>query len=161
MFFLIRWLLLNYKAQKAETDQLIFEKTELELINTKLKTQVSKLRAYKQSTTTKDLKPTNQNLEIQISDKLHIIPKETIHYVTAEDNGTRIHKDDGTSIWTNNPVKHFESLLIECGFMRIPRSTIINTTYLTWVNHSTLKLVDGTELKIGRTYKKNLITRFS
>jgi len=45
-------------------------------------------------------------------------------------------------------------------FLKIYRSTLINISFLEWVNHATLRLKNGTELKISRIYKEAILTRF-
>jgi len=42
-------------------------------------------------------------------------------------------------------------------FIRIYRSTVVNISKIKWVNHTSLMMNDGMELKVGRTYRNEII----
>ena len=79
-----------------------------------------------------------------------------IIYCKSDAEGVRIFLKGSKSIWSGIRLKDFKEKLPQSNFLRIFRSTIINVYHLEWVNHATLKMVNGDELKIGRTYKDDL-----
>jgi tetratricopeptide (TPR) repeat protein len=138
---------------EEENAQLVFEKAELAAMNDTLQQRVAQY-----STTT--MRPENTKVEIRGRDKLHLLDPENILYVTAEDEGVRFFLTDNASIWSDTTLQKSIDLLPAGTFIRIFRSTIVNERHITWVNHSSLRMVDGTELTIGRTYKQDIKERF-
>ena len=130
---------------KIRNDALVFKTEELTLLNTQLKKKLNKPAG------TKD----RHKIEIKCIDKQYLIEFDDIIYLIAEDNGTRIYLTD-KSIWSDLKLKSVSELLPADNFLKIYRSTIINIDKLEWVNHATLKMVTGEELKIGRTYKSDI-----
>ena len=142
-----RSLFRRYQNQKTINDSLVFEKEELEDLNAKLQSQLTVLKDQPRKESTL--------ISIKSQDKIHKLDLAKIKYVKAEDEGVRIFYDD-TSLWLDVRLKKIEELTSGAGFVKIYRSTIVNLTYIAWVNHVTLKLKGGTELKIGRTYKSRI-----
>lgn len=138
---------------ESENQHLIFEKSELVDMNRDLKAKVSSLRIEASSITT-------PKIELKSTNKIHFVNPHAIIYVSAEDEGIRIHTDKG-STWYDMRLKNIIDLLPEQQFLKIHRSTVINIKYLEWVNHATLRLNEGTELKIGRTFKNDILQRFT
>lgn len=62
-------------------------------------------------------------------------------------------------MWLDISLKSLLDRLNGDKFVRIHRSTIVNLDHVEWVNHSSLKMRNGEDLKIGRTYKKDIIER--
>lgn len=138
---------------EEENAQLVFEKAELAAMNDTLRKRVAQ-----HSTTIKP--PENTKVEVRSRDKLHLLAVENICYLTAEHEGVRFFLDDNTSIWSDTTLQKSIDLLPADIFIRIFRSTIVNERHIAWVNHSSLRMADGTELPIGRTYKKDIKERF-
>ncbi len=64
-------------------------------------------------------------------------------------------------MWGDLTLREFISMLNEHNdFIQCFRSTIVNIKFIDWVNHATLKMINGDELKIGRVYKENNISKF-
>ena len=152
----------NQKLQKklnkllsAENEKLIFEKEELVEINKNLKLQITSNEKSKTSISKYDL----PKIEVKVSDKLYLIEHDTIEYINAEDNGVRIYCTDG-SYWSDQTLKEIFQKLPAQNFLKIFRSTVVNTNHIKWINHSTLKMINGAELKIGRTFKNQIISQF-
>ena len=153
-------LLRRYKEQRALNENLVFEKSELELINSKLKAQI-KIKEEKEQQE-KEMIPVAKpfqvldKIEIKSTDKTHLISVQSILYFSAEDNGVRLYLEDGKSLWSDQRLKTLEDKLLGTNFSKIYRSTVVNFSHVDWVNHSSLMMLNGTELKIGRTYKADI-----
>lgn len=140
--------------QKVEIDSLIFENSEINTINSQLAAKVQQLSHLEP--------PVPQTkLELKTRDKVHIVDESEIFYIIAEDNGIRVFLGKDKSIWVDQRLKEMISSLSGKQFMQIHRSSMINLIHVDWVNHSSLRMNDGKELKIGRTYKKNIIEIFN
>ena len=137
-----------------ENEKLLFAKDELEDLNKRLQGHVLQLEAASQETSTQD------KLEVKSLDKIHMIDTVDLLYITAENDGVRLHLNGGGSIWTDVSMKKLMNRL-SGDFVKIFRSTVVNMNNIKWVNHSTLKMKNNMELKVGRTYKNDLITHFN
>ena len=142
-------LLLEAEKNKLANDNetLAFEKNELVLINKNLEAYINEV---------KNKAVPVEKLEIKSLDKIHMVDLRDIIYCKSEAEGVRIFLKGSKSIWSGIRLKEFKEKLPQSNFLRIFRSTIINVYHLEWVNHATLKMVNGDELKIGRTYKDDL-----
>ena len=130
---------------KLRNEALVFRTNELTQLNIQLKNRLNKPVQTK----------TLDKIEVKSLDKKYLIDFEDIIYISAEDSGARIYLSD-KSIWSDLKLKAISDLLPKENFIKIYRSTIINIEKLEWVNHATLKMVSGEELKIGRTYKNDI-----
>lgn len=153
-FFLFGFLYKLYKKLMNVNEELIFEKRELIELNDSLKLKIAK-KGPVISREAKDI-----TLQLKSHDKTYKITVNDIYYVIAEDNGIRVFLSD-KSIWSDLKLKAIIERLNGDIFVQIFRSTLVNIEKLEWVNHSSLRLIDGTELKIGRTFKKMLSEKIS
>ena len=134
---------------ESKNEELVFKNQELEKLNQTLEKKAVAL----------SIKPTTQNTpkEVQIKtvDKVYNIDVAAIKYLKAEDDGTRVYYDD-TSNWTSEPLKELKTKFPEDIFVQTFRGIIVNINYVLWINGTSLKLKDNTELKISRTYKQDI-----
>jgi len=107
----------------------------------------------------KNQETSSNKIGVKSLDKIHQIEVNNIVYCKAEDNGVRFYLRENKSIWSTIEFKALFNLLPKLHFAQVFRGTIINMTHLEWINDSTLKMSNGDELKIGRTYKKNLLIK--
>ncbi len=141
----------NNALLEEEKAELIFEKAELEVLNRKLAERVKRAEQPDQ---------TERTYEIKGRDKTYRIPESTIMYVEAYKDGVRFHTEARKPIWADCRLKTVEEDLSENPrFVRIYRSVLVNTDFVDWVNQQSLRMQDGTEHKIGRSYKKDLRDR--
>lgn len=102
----------------------------------------------------------NTKLEVKTRDKIHFLELSTILYIKADNNGSRLFLDMNKSLWTDTPLKYFVQDLSEKGFVRIHRAATVNLSQIEWINHATLKMNNGQELKVSRTYKDEILNLF-
>lgn len=148
--FLIYHISRLLKSSKNSNKLLVYKNEEIVHINKLLK---KRLKEAEQ----KSLEENTQKLRIKSLGKIYQISDETIRYIKAEDDGVRIFLED-SSIWSDTSLKNFFAQLNQENFIQIYRSTIINLDFVEWVNNSSLRLNNGVELKIGRTYKEKLLS---
>lgn len=153
-FLLVGFLWKLYKKIMDVNEELIFQKSELSKINASLQSKI----AVKEFQHVESDKP--KQIQVRGHDKIYNIDIKDISHVMAEDNGVRVYLTE-KSIWSDLKLKDIIEILDVNQFIRIFRSTVVNIEKIEWVNHSSLKLKDGTELKIGRTFKKNLTEKIS
>ncbi len=82
----------------------------------------------------------SDKLFINVNSKPHLITISEILFIVAENQYTSINLLGGKSYLIRKPVSYWEDLLPDSSFLRIHRSTIINTDYLQkiekWYNSS-------------------------
>lgn len=139
----------RYKRQKLKNSELVFEKQELEQLNTNLKEKLHKSAIGIESTT---------KLEIKSQGKIILIDPTSMLYAKAESNGSRIFTKD-RNFWTEIRFKDLVDMLPESMFSQIFRSTIVNIDHVEHISSNDLKMKYGEELKISRTYKKDILER--
>ena len=137
----------RYQKTKQDLDVAIFEKEEIAKLNAQLQKKLQDGNSI--------IPKSRDKLELKGLDKVHMVIPEEIIYIAAEDNGTRIYTHN-SSVWSAVKFKEVYAQLDKSSFLQIYRSKVINIHKLEWVNHATLMMSNGDELKIGRTYKKEL-----
>ena len=149
----------NYKLEKrivqllqTEKDKLIFEKNELTTLNENL---INKI----QSISKIDLVNAKQKIDITTPSKIISHKPNDITYIVAEKSGIRVYTTQG-DYWSDMTIKQFVSKSSDKRFIRVYRSTVVNVSHIKWVNHVSLMMQDGSEHKIGRTYKKDIMAAF-
>jgi two-component system LytT family response regulator len=75
-------------------------------------------------------KSQDQKLVLPLMEGMQIIKMNTILYCEAADNFTTFYLTDGQKMMICRNLKFYENALLEYGFLRIHRSTVINLEYL-------------------------------
>jgi len=153
---LITLLYRSYKKQQVRNEALVFKQNELNIINTSLTKRLSQLTLEHR---TKPVENITQ-IEVPVLNRKYIVRTELVTHLKAENNGCRIYMED-QSIWTELSLKQVSLRLPATIFVKIFRSTTVNINFIEWVNHASLKLTSGEELKIGRSYKSEILSRFN
>ena len=135
---------------KAEKDKLVLQLDEMQIINQAI-----------QNSNQESLIDEEQHkfISIVVNNKPLKVDSSQIKYITAEDNGCRLVMDEG-SLWAYERLKKLKEDLPESKFSQVHRSHIIGLDHVTWVNHNSLRLNDGTELSIGRSYKEEIMKKY-
>lgn len=143
---------LNALLEK-EKEELIFEKQDLVAMNADLETKVATYAQQQKESILAD------KLELRSTNRIHLIEPQNIRYLKAEEEGSRLHLEN-EAIWVEHPVKEILNQLPKEQFLTIFRGIVVNLAYIAWVNHASLRMQDGTELKISRTYKATILEKF-
>ncbi len=99
----------------------------------------------------------NTDIFLKIDRRLVRIPLAEILYVEGFGDYLKVHTALRTHV-TYMTMTKIESLLPASKFIRIHRSTIVNTQYIKYIEGNFVKLND-LELSIGQTYKDTLVKR--
>ncbi len=102
---------------------------------------------------------TVKKMALTTSEGVHIIQIEAIVYAQADNNYTSFFLNDKTSIIVSKPLKEYEELLSDKGFLRIHQSYLVNTAYVKFFDKSehTLKLSTHDVLPVSSRKKDILL----
>lgn len=136
----------------------------LELIAAVNKVQIAILKKQEFSRTqillqNLKLKPEKQQIILPTLQGFDVIKSADIVKLQANGNFTDVHLVDGSSKMICKFLKHFDELL-DAPFVRIHRSSIINTTFIKSYSKSAggfVTLLDGSEMEVSATYKEDLL----
>ena len=136
---------LNAKKNELQTEktELIFEKSELVALNKSLQQKLARTP-----------NPQKKEMSITSMNKHYVLDYSDVFYIKAEDPGIRIFATH-SSLWSEQKLKHIKQQL-GYPFVQIFRSTLVNINKIDWVNSDKVRLHNGTELKMSRTYKKEI-----
>jgi two-component system, LytTR family, response regulator LytT len=96
-----------------------------------------------------------------------LVPRATIRYIEANGDYARLHCTDGQSHLVRVPLTTIEERWGEAGFLRIHRSYVVNTAYVTGVrvgDHPSIRIGNGptqVELTISRRFRSTVGDRFA
>ena len=93
--------------------------------------------------------------------RLYVLKPEKIDYVESHGNYVKFHIGDAEFI-SRNSVKHLQSALTRCGFVRIERSLLVNVRAILYAQRGshgtyTFTLVSGRCLQSGATYRGEIL----
>lgn len=154
----IKFSALDYLLKPVSADELktAFLKAENQIL-TDLKLQLSTLHSNLQSTK-------NKTLALRTSEKIYLIGVNDIIRCEADRNYTYFFVSEQKKYIVSQPMKEFEEMLNECGFIRIHKSHLINISYIESFDKSDggfIILKDKTELPVSRRKKNELLEVFS
>lgn len=94
-----------------------------------------------------------KKLNLPHSNGFHVLNISNILYIQADSNYSIFHVEKGEKIVVSKHLKEYESILDDCGFCRIHKSTMINLVHLqSYSNKNGLivKMTDNTEHSVSR-----------
>lgn len=102
----------------------------------------------------------NNRLVVKTDGRVHLVPLEKIIWIEAYDYYVKIHVKDHTFV-VRDSMKHMEEILPNPQFLRIHKSSIINTSYIMEISSSLqgeyeVTLTGKEPLKVSRNYKDKL-----
>ncbi len=143
----------RFIGQKELNEDLVFQNQELALMNKRLQEKTIALSKQEISTNTEYfIKYESNNNHVKID-------AHRVQYILAEADGIRVFYDD-TSNWTDMTLKSMQEQLPTNLFVQTFRGIVVNVHHVERVNSTTLKLKNGKELRVGRTYKKKIKEAF-
>jgi DNA-binding LytR/AlgR family response regulator len=101
--------------------------------------------------------PKINDIFLKVDRRLIKIPLSDILYAEGLGDYLKVHTSSQTYV-TYMTMGKLESLLPASKFIRIHRSTIVNTSFIKYIEGNFVKLND-LELSIGQTYKENLLKK--
>jgi two-component system LytT family response regulator len=94
-----------------------------------------------------------KKLNLPHSNGFHVLNIDNILYIQADSNYSIFYLDNGEKIVVSKHLKEYESILDDCGFCRIHKSTMINLTHLkSYSNKAGLVVTmsNGTDHSVSR-----------
>jgi two-component system LytT family response regulator len=113
----------------------------------------------------KDKRPHQRKpLALKQGSKISLVHREDIRYVEASGYYIEVYTSETKRLLLRESMTNMLEQLQTANFMRIHRSTIINTDYLSEVQHTgagdvVVKMVDGKTYRVSKTYKEDLFAR--
>lgn len=134
------------KGMELGADDYLFKPFKVDELLRSIQSRIKKSEMFKAEINSPAEKDVNKKyvvsdkLFINVNSKPQLITISEILFVVAENQYTSINLLGGKSYLIRKPVSYWEDLLPESSFLRIHRSTIINTNYLQkiekWYNSS-------------------------
>lgn len=107
----------------------------------------------------KDLK----KIVLRTADSVHLITIQDIVHCAADGNYTRIHLNDGKSLYVSKTLKEYNDLLENYGFFRAHQSHLVNLNYMDYLNKErcVLHLKNKNEIPVSYRKKEELFKRLA
>jgi two-component system LytT family response regulator len=149
---------LDYLLKPVSVDDLriAFIKAENQIL-ADLRLQISTLQSNLQS-------PKNKTLVLRTSEKIYLIETKDIIRCESDRNYTFFYVNEQRKYIVSQPMKEYEDILEEYGFMRIHKSHMVNISFIDNFDKTeggSIILKDKTELPVARRKKFELLERFS
>ncbi len=154
----IKFSALDYLLKPVSVDDLriAFEKAENQILND-LKLQLASLHNNLQS-------PKNKTIVLRSSEKIHLLEVNNIIRCEADRCYTSFFVNEQKKHVVSQPMKEYEDILSEYGFIRIHKSHLINMAYIESFDKGDggfVILKDKTEIPVSRRKKNELLELFS
>jgi len=154
----IKFSALDYLLKPVSVDDLriAFIKAE-EQIMTDLKLQLAALQNNLRS-------PKNKTIALRTSEKIYLLDVNNIIRCEADRSYTYFFVSEQKKHIVSQPMKEFEDMLSEYGFIRIHKSHLINMSFIESFDKADggyIILKDKTEIPVSRRKKSELLERFS
>lgn len=103
----------------------------------------------------------NINLLINYKWESHLIDIRKISYIEITKRIAEIHVSEGESkvYKTYAPLALLEKILVDLGFVRISRFYVVSLDFIRKIRGPQIELSIGTELPVGRPYRKKLLAK--
>ena len=154
----IKFSALDYLLKPVSVGDLriAFEKAENQILND-LKLQLASLHNNLQS-------PKNKTIVLRSSEKIHLLEVNNIIRCEADRCYTSFYVNEQKKHVVSQPMKEYEDILSEYGFIRIHKSHLINMAYIESFDKGDggfVILKDKTEIPVSRRKKNELLELFS
>jgi len=107
--------------------------------------------------------PRQQKIMLPTLEGFEVVQVADILYCEAEDNFTRFHFENGPPLLICRTLKYFEDVLRPHRFLRIHRSSLVNTEYIVRYakgKGGSVTLKNNQELEVSPSHKKDLMDLF-
>lgn len=123
---------------------------------------VNKARAYKEAISAHTLASSSETLHDSIfvkSDRvIHRITISDILYAEGMENYVKIYTSTHGMIISRTTMKSFHATLPPSMFMQVHKSFIVNINHIQSLDGNRLRLLDGSEIPVSKSFKDHLLT---
>ncbi len=112
----------------------------------------------------KNLQQQSHKVVLPVLEGFEVVRMKDILRCQANGNFTDVFLTQGKKKMICRPLKHFEEILGESGFMRVHRTHLINLEYVVGYirgKAGQVRMEDGTEIQVSTSYKKVLMEHFA
>jgi two-component system, LytTR family, response regulator len=134
---------INTNELRDAISKLIETFDETDDINLKLKAFIANFEVANQS---------KKKIVLKTSESIHLVPINSIVRCEADCNYTKVYFDNQPKILISKPLKHFEDMLIEFGFIRVHQSHLVNINHVVRIDKAdggVLVFADGANVPIS------------
>lgn len=107
--------------------------------------------------------PELKKIVLKTSDKIHVVNINDIIHCRADNTYTTFFLLNGKKIIVSKPIKKYEEMLSEHGFMRVHQSHLVNLNYIQHLNKQEggiLVMSDNSQIPVSNQQKQVLIKYF-
>ena len=154
----IKFSALDYLLKPVSLNELksAIEKAENQIIKD-LQLQLSELN--------NNLHPaSNKRIVLRTTEQLYFIPVNQIIRCEADRSYCKFFLDKGKEVIISHPMKDYEDILVEQGFIRLHKSHIVNLSYIesfVKAEGGSVILSDGTSIPVAERKKSSLMKLFN
>jgi two-component system, LytTR family, response regulator len=107
--------------------------------------------------------PELKKIVLKTSDKIHVVNINDIIHCQADNTYTTFFIVNAKKIIVSKPIKKYEEMLSEHGFMRVHQSHLVNLNYIQHLNKQEggiLVMTDNSQIPVSNQQKQSLIKYF-
>lgn len=107
--------------------------------------------------------PELKKIVLKTSDKIHVVNINDIIHCQADNTYTTFFLVNAKKIIVSKPIKKYEEMLSEHGFMRVHQSHLVNLNYIQHLNKQEggiLVMTDNSQIPVSNQQKQSLIKYF-
>lgn len=141
---------INTHELREAIDKLKESLDDTDEINLKLKAFFANMEASSQ---------TKKKIVLKTSESIHLVPIQSIVRCEADCNYTKLFFENQPKILISKPLKHFEDMLSEFGFIRVHQTHLVNINHVVRVDKAdggVLVFADGSQVPIAVRKREQL-----
>ena len=141
---------INTNELRVVIDKLVENLDDSESLNVKLKAVIENMSATSQ---------VQKKIVLKTAESIHLVLLQHITRCEADCNYTKIFFDNQPKILISKPLKHFEDILSEYGFVRVHQSHLVNINHVVRVDKvdgGVLVFADNTQVPISVRKREQL-----
>jgi len=141
---------INTNELRSVIDKLVENLDDSDSLNIKLKAVIENMSATSQA---------QKKIVLKTAESIHLVLLQNITRCEADCNYTKIFFDNQPKILISKPLKHFEDILSEYGFVRVHQSHLVNINHVLRVDKidgGVLVFADKTQVPISVRKREQL-----
>lgn len=141
---------INTNELRSVIDKLVENLDDSESLNIKLKAVIENMSATSQA---------QKKIVLKTAESIHLVLLQNITRCEADCNYTKIFFDNQPKLLISKPLKHFEDILIDFGFVRVHQSHLVNINHVVRVDKKdggVLVFADKTQVPISVRKREQL-----
>lgn len=100
-------------------------------------------------------------LTLTHGDRSYFVVPTDVGYCSSQGNYTELHLSDGRRFVSARTLKEYEEMLVDWGFLRVHRNSLVNRLAVSHLNEDHLVMNDGALLEVSRRKRGDVIKALS